>query len=142
MGLQEKWLQSHSMDDLVREGAGQAMLGGQVMDVQAGDFLFREGDTSHDLYFILSGSVLVYQERPEGNVTLAELKPSEFIGEMGSLQGVPRSAHAMALVPTRVLVIPEAEVDRAITQLPRWFVRLVDTLIDRLRETDRRIHDV
>ena len=139
MGLQEKWLSGHTDEELIAQSSASALPGGGTRDYPAGAEIFKEGAPSHELFILLAGRVLVYQQREGGDVILAELGPPEILGEMGCLQGMPRSAHAVAMEDCRLLVIPEAEVDRTITALPRWFVRVVDILINRLRDTGRRV---
>lgn len=138
MGLREKWLRAHSQD--AQPTSGDDLLSHfETREYLLGEHIFAAGDPAHELYEILSGTVLVYHESEHGPITLAELHASDFLGEMGCLQGEPRSFSAMATATTRVLVVPEAVVDATVAHLPRWFLSVIDTLINRLRETDKRL---
>jgi CRP/FNR family cyclic AMP-dependent transcriptional regulator len=140
MGLQEKWLSNHAIEELLTAGMQDEIIPGvETRDYLLGEYIFREGDSSHEMFLIIAGRVLVFNERDHDHVVLAELEAPDFLGEMGCLQGSSRFANALALEDCRVLVIPELEVDRTISHLPRWFIRLLDRLIDRLRDADRRI---
>lgn len=55
-----------------------------------GDCVFRQGDESHDLYYIVSGQVLLLQE---GKV-VRQLAAGEYFGEMSMLTELPRYADA------------------------------------------------
>lgn len=139
MGLQEKWLSAHSIEELQELSKDQSYPGIEVRMYLAGEYIFQAGDPSDDFYIVLAGSIGVYRECASGPVLLDTLRPSDMLGEMGCLQGTARSASAIALDDARLLVIGQEEVDRLVKILPRWFVRLVDVLIDRLRAVDARV---
>lgn len=63
----------------------------------AGDVLFAQGDPPDFIYVIESGALEVTRTSPSGEqVVLAQLGPGEFVGEMGPLFGLPRSATVRA----------------------------------------------
>ena len=59
--------------------------------VPEGSLVVRQGDTSVDLYFILSGEVEVYKEY-DSEFVLAELGEGKYFGEMCVLSSYPASA--------------------------------------------------
>ena len=54
--------------------------------------LFREGEKGHELYIVASGHILVQR----GEKVIATLGRGEVLGEMAVLDGLPRSADAIA----------------------------------------------
>src|SRR5215210_1411435 len=61
----------------------------------AGSVLFRKGDSGGAMYFIEGGRVRIHiEDEDRREVTLAELAPGDFFGEMAILDGKPRSATA------------------------------------------------
>ena len=56
-----------------------------------GDFVFRQGDESHDLYYIVSGHIALLQK---GEI-VRQLSAGEYFGEMSMLTELPRYADAL-----------------------------------------------
>jgi CRP/FNR family transcriptional regulator len=58
----------------------------------AGEVIMRQGDLSDALHVITRGRVRVDRDQPgDSPLVLAELGPGDVIGEMGLLDGGPRS---------------------------------------------------
>jgi putative ABC transport system ATP-binding protein len=70
------------------------------VELAAGEVLFRQGDESDLIYEIASGSVEVVRELAGGGEELvATLEPGVYVGELGPLMGVRRSATVRAGKP-------------------------------------------
>src|SRR5258705_9700125 len=68
---------------------------------KAGDTIFLEREPGDALYVVDSGGVRVWVRDKDANeVTLSELGPGDFFGEMSLLDGGRRSASATAVVDT------------------------------------------
>src|SRR5689334_17036347 len=66
---------------------------------KAGDTIFVQNEPGNSLYVVDSGKVRVWVRDGDGNeVTLSELEPGNFFGEMSVLDGGKRSANATAVV--------------------------------------------
>lgn len=98
-----------------------------------GQIIFREGEESTDVFYILSGRVRIRIRTPSGPCALNELGTGEFFGEMGVIESAPRSATAEALEPTEVEVISEAAFGRSVLEQPARLHRFLGTLFERLR---------
>lgn len=72
-----------------------------VLNLEDGDYIFKEGDEGNELFLILSGSALV----KKGDVTLVELKKGDLFGEMVLLDERIRTADIVAKTYTDVLVL-------------------------------------
>lgn len=70
-----------------------------------GAYIFREGDTDSDMFYILSGRVRVEQEAGYTKNKLAELGPGDYFGEMAPLIDIPRTASVIALEDSNIAVI-------------------------------------
>jgi membrane protein len=68
-------------------------------------FIFREGDVSENIFYILSGRVRM--EKSAGQVTkvLAEMGPRQYFGEMAALIRSPRTASARCSEDCHIAVI-------------------------------------
>ncbi len=104
-----------------------------------GEVIFREGDIGHEMYIIKRGKVEVVKKTKKGDVVLATLEPKSFFGEMALFGDPHRSATIKAAIDTQMLVINEEILDSQLEKVPEWFVSMLRTLIERLRETNKRI---
>ena len=77
---------------------------GRPKHFAAGEVIMRQGDVSDALHVITRGRVRVERDQPgETPLVLAELGPGDVIGEMGLLDGGPRSATVTASEDTETL---------------------------------------
>ncbi len=110
-----------------------------------GDVIFRQGDSSTELYHVLSGRVGISIAQTGGNVLLADLGPGSLFGEMALIIGPPRTATATALTPVTVNVVPESVFRQNVLGLPEWALSIARVLADRLRNTthslDKLVYD-
>jgi signal transduction histidine kinase len=76
------------------------------LELDAGQVVFREGDTSDSLYAIVTGSVLVYREDGTGSVVeLDVLGEGSVFGELALLDSGPRSASIATRTACALLVV-------------------------------------
>src|SRR5215469_13953917 len=109
---------------------------------RAAEPVFREGDPGTALYLVDTGEVKILLGGPDGKeVTLSLLGPAEFFGELALLDGEPRSADAIATVPTELLVLPREDFTRFLFEVPAVAVNMLAALSRRFRRTDRLVHD-
>jgi CRP/FNR family transcriptional regulator, cyclic AMP receptor protein len=110
--------------------------------------VFREGDASHTSYMllVLSGEVSVETADPRGGgqVAISVLGPGNMIGEMGLLDGSPRSATCIASTPVQAGGLSRKALERLIDDHPRvgakLMVGLSKRLADRLRALSDQLH--
>jgi CRP-like cAMP-binding protein len=75
------------------------------VDVKAGRVLIEEGRTGGECFIVIDGRVEV---RRDGQ-RIAEAGPGDVLGELALLDKKPRNASAVAIEPTRLLVMAPAE---------------------------------
>jgi putative ABC transport system ATP-binding protein len=69
--------------------------------LEAGEVLFRQGEKGELIYFVESGSLEVYRELADGGVeALAVIDAGNYVGELGPILNMPRSASVRALADT------------------------------------------
>ncbi|HEY3728140.1 MAG TPA: Crp/Fnr family transcriptional regulator [Solirubrobacteraceae bacterium] len=103
-----------------------------------GQALFVEGDRSDRVFMIVRGSAIVFCTVPAGrDVVLAVRGPGEVLGDLSALDDRPRFATAVALDEVEAMVAPRTSLVRSLDD-PGAVKELVQTLVDRLREADRR----
>lgn len=76
----------------------------RVVQLEAGQVLFREGDAANSLYVVVDGAVVPIAEGDRRH-KLAVLERGDFFGETGLITGQPRNATIEALVDTQLLAI-------------------------------------
>lgn len=99
------------------------------IDYAEGDVLMREGDTvgADFVLLIIDGevtveSLVVSRTMPS---TLNVLGPGNLIGELGLIDGGPRSAHCMASGDVRCVLLTRASLTRLIDDEPRTGAKLL-----------------
>lgn len=98
--------------------------------------IFREGEESHEAYFIVSGAVQIFTTSAGARRVLADLGPGEVFGEMGMVEESPRSASAQALEDTELEVVTEETFEQELLQKPDRLLRYLGTLFERLRRSN------
>ena len=110
--------------------------------------IFFEHDVGDALFMILSGRVKVTILSDDGReIILAMLSDSDFFGEMSLLDDEPRSATAIALQETEIVVLHQRDFLSIVEKRPRVLINLLSVLSSRLRKANRQIgnlalHDV
>src|SRR5262249_38520162 len=99
--------------------------------------IFHKGDPGDSMYLIDVGKVKITITDADGAaVTLAELGPGDFFGDMAILDGQGRSANAIAVEDARVAKLTRGDFISFMRNDPRVTLELLTTLTARLRRTD------
>jgi CRP-like cAMP-binding protein/HEAT repeat protein len=106
---------------------------------QAGEVIFRQGDTSREIYIIVSGQVHIVQQRPGGVSTLVTLPAGEFFGDIALFGGRPRSAGAIAATDVTLLTMGPEHVRQMIFEEPALSFEIFRALSARIRRFDEQI---
>ncbi len=93
-----------------------------------------------DAFFVIqSGEVKVTVNASDGReVILSSLGPRDFFGDMSLLDGEPRSANVVTLLPTEALVLRRVDFIRALQRYPSIAIHLMVALAARLRKADHQ----
>jgi small-conductance mechanosensitive channel len=103
-----------------------------------GEAVIREGDAGESLFAVLEGTLEVVRveerEQPFHGLfwaKTAELKRGDWFGEQSLLTGAPRNATIVAATEARLLEVPKAALEKALTREPELLDRLVDLMAKR-----------
>ena len=108
-----------------------------------GDQVVRAGESADALLILLTGRAKVTNFDEEGReIILAWLGPGEFFGEMGLIDGSPRSASVVAVENCELLSIGKNEFQRCMQENFQVVLKLMQILVRRLREADRNIESL
>ena len=109
----------------------------------AKQLIIKEGDTSSDLYYIISGSVTVQVEDHKGReIVLAYLNPGDFFGEIGLFdEEHKRTAFVRAKTKCEIAQISYDRL-RGLDDFPELLFSIAAQLAIRLRKTSRKVSDL
>jgi Ni/Fe-hydrogenase subunit HybB-like protein len=124
------------LSDVPTEARQRCLTGAEVVDVAAGETVLRQGAKDIHAYLILEGRVVVKREENGRLRTIRTVGAGEQFGENSALYGVPRTATAVAEVPTRVLRLP-ADSLRELMKSPQMNRIIHSRMTERLMITDR-----
>ncbi|KAB2928708.1 MAG: cyclic nucleotide-binding domain-containing protein [Dechloromonas sp.] len=111
--------------------------------VERGAFIVRAAETTDSLYILLTGRAKVTNTDEEGReIILAWLGHGEFFGEMGLIDGSPRSANVVASEACELLLLSKEAFQRCLQDNFLVAQKLMQILVRRLREADRKIESL
>ncbi len=114
---------------------------GRMVRRAPGEALCLEGDPSSAVWFVVEGHVKLSKVALSGREVVLELRgPGEVVGEMGVIDGGPRSASVITLGPTELVALTPAEFFDVVDRRPAISRRLLRHLVGRLRQAaDRQL---
>jgi len=105
--------------------------------------IVHAGDSTDSLFVIVSGSAKVLNRDVEGNeVILTLLSAGECFGEMGLIDGSPRSADVVASESCELLAITKPDFMKALAGNVELCLNIMKSLVLRLREANRKIESL
>jgi CRP-like cAMP-binding protein len=116
-----------------------------VVDLKAGEILFREGDEGRFMCFIVNGELDVIKQpgASRKEVLINTLGRGKSIGEMSVIESLPRSATAKARVETRLFILSRPAFELVLSRHSNIGIKLlkgIATLLsDNLRKTSCRL---
>ena len=109
----EPALPAFSVDEMVAVIAGLNLL-----IVERGDVIIRQGQPGNSLYMLTSGKVRAFVKKDGKNVPVADLSEGAFFGEGSILTGKPRSATVAALTSCELLELDRPTLDDITSRHP------------------------
>jgi HEAT repeat protein len=107
-----------------------------VRDMSPGEIIFHEGDTSQELYVIVSGKVDIVQHFGATPRTLATMQAGEFLGELANFEARPRSADAVGAEQGILFVLGPERFRQIVLQDPAISFEIFRVLSARIRRFD------
>ncbi len=108
---------------------------------QLGDPLFHQGDTADAAFIILSGGADILVETENGPLKVADVGPGAFVGEIGILMDVPRTATIRATEKMTVLKITKELFFRMVTDFPSIGIEVMRVLAQRIEHMNVQLRD-
>ena len=108
-----------------------------------GAVIFRENDEGNEMFIIIQGIVEIRKATgASSSKVLTTLQKGDMFGEMAIIEKQPRSASAVAVQPTRVLVLNEKLYDNMVGTNPDFARKMNKILSERIRRADAIIQNI
>ncbi|MDA8410362.1 MAG: Crp/Fnr family transcriptional regulator [Treponema sp.] len=109
----------------------------------SGEVIFAEGGVGDLMYILLEGVVELRKKVGKGETVLKSVSTvNDFFGEMALIDGRPRSASAVAVKPTRLLVIDGPTFENMILTNGKFALKIIKVLTDRIRHSNSTIESL
>ena len=104
--------------------------------------LFRKGDPGSNMMVVLRGQIKVCTHSEEGKELVFNIiNPGEVFGEIALLDGADRTADAVTLDDTELLVLERRDFVPFLSKHPEACLRLLSVLCQRLRQTSELLEE-
>ena len=129
--------------DLANEDIRELMGLARKRTFRSGEVIFHRDDPGQVLYVIKEGKVKICLISPEGQeISLVVFGKGECFGEFALLDGLPRSADAIALEKVECYTLQRSDFHRAIIKNPKIAIQVLEELSKRLRTTDQMVENL
>jgi CRP/FNR family cyclic AMP-dependent transcriptional regulator len=129
--------------DLEPEALDQLCRYAKHATLKRGATLFSKGDPGNCLYAVISGTVKMSVSSADGRSAILNLiGPGEIFGEMALLDGLARSADAIANTNCEVFVIDSREFIPFVRSQPALAMKFIELLCTRLRSTSDQVEQI
>jgi CRP-like cAMP-binding protein len=105
----------------------------------AGESMFHQGDVADSAYIILAGKADILVDTPAGPLKVAEVGRDSFVGDIGILCDVPRTATVTAAESLCTLRITKDLFFRMVSDFPSIGIEVMRVLAQRLEVTTERL---
>lgn len=111
-------------------------------DLARGQLLFSQGDEADGLYIVTAGILRIMLVAGDGReLTLNLMEPGDVVGEISLLDGLPRSAGAVAMTDVTCLVLGQSAFETALDENPSLSRQIIYALCELLRRNTESISD-
>src|SRR5882724_12226936 len=124
-----KRLEAHELEHLAEEI--------DQVNYKAGDTIFNEHDRGDALYILEEGNVRIWvYDDDVKEVTLAQLKPGDFFGELAVLDRGERSSSATAVTDTHLHKLSSDAFEQFLIEHPDAAIDVICEIAQRMRQTN------
>ena len=115
----------------------------ELKTFDADEYLFSIGDDGEGFYIVKSGKVAVTGDAYNGkSLVLYYIEAGDSVGELATIDSLPRSASAIAVRNSEIYYISSSEFLRVLTLHPNLSVKLISLLSSRVRRTTQLLWDI
>lgn len=129
---------ARELKDFQRLSAGRP-----VRSFKRKDFIFMEGQTPHDLFFIENGVVKTYKINYDGKELITGIhREGDFLGYVPLLEGSHHNENAEVLEDARISIIPKEDFLTLIYSSKDVARKFIKMLSNNLEEMENRLLDI
>jgi CRP/FNR family cyclic AMP-dependent transcriptional regulator len=111
--------------------------------VKKGTILFRKGDPGSSLYAVCAGLVRISVPSVQGQDAIFNLvPPGDLFGEIALLDGGVRTADAVVIENSELMVIERRDFIPLVQEYPDVAMKLIEVVCTRLRRTSEQVEDI
>lgn len=103
--------------------------------------IFQEGDIANYAYLLKSGKVEIATYKGTKRIVLATIMPNQLFGELALIDGSPRSASAVTVEASEVLIIRPEDIEKHLNEADDFMRYWVHYLTERVRILSKRVDD-
>ena len=111
----------------------QVLAASEILQIDAKQYLFHEGDKENSIYIVLSGRLRTLQQSDSTYKILGDVSAGEPVGEFAIFTNEPRTATVVAIRKSTVLKIDEAHYHELVKANPNFAHKITQFVINRLR---------
>ncbi len=113
-------------------------------ELDAGETLFRVGEQGDAMYVVQKGAIeiKVPVQGPKKEIAVSALREGEFFGELSIVDGLPRTATAVALEHTHLLEMKRGPFIEFLLERPSVAISMVSEIGKRLRATNELVQSL
>src|SRR2546422_8387113 len=127
-----KRLEAHELEHLAEEV--------DQVNYKAGETIFNEHDRGDALYILEEGSVRIWvYDEDVKDVTLAQLKPGDFFGELAVLDRGERSSSATAITDIHLHRLSSDDFQKFLMEHPDASIDVICEIAQRMRQTNQLV---
>ena len=117
-----------------------------LIEINKGEILFKEGDKGNYVCFIIDGTLDVLKESVTGeSVVITALSKGRSIGEMSAIDDFPRSATIKARTEAKLVILTRKSFELMLEEYPEIGIKILKSvsrlLSLNLRKTSSRLAD-
>src|SRR5918992_569867 len=111
---------------------------GRTRMTEAGQVLFRAGDTQNDFFVVLEGEVEMIDDFAGEARTMGVMRPGRFVGDLNMLTGQPIYLSAVVRVGGEVLAISRERLKEVVSEEPNLSDIILKAFLARRAPLERR----
>lgn len=132
--------ENHLLQELSEEEVTAVLMLGEHRKVAKGSALFYKDEAADGVWLLEEGTVSILPGAHDDSSSsrLATFGPGQFVGEMGYIDGLPRSATARADTPVRALLLDKVAIAALIERQPATALKITGNIA---RELSHRVRN-
>jgi CRP/FNR family cyclic AMP-dependent transcriptional regulator len=113
------------------------------LPISPGECIVRAGQSSDEMYFVVSGSAEVIERGSSGgSPRVGRVQPGDYFGEIGLLTSQPRTADVVATEPMQVLRLRRADYLKYLSVRTNVHAQVAASAAQRTRASLRRLTEI